>query len=143
MRRILIVALLIGAFAPAGASAATPDPDGRYRGTHVTRSGQKLSQKISFRVSEGGRRITSLRTIAGTVCVGPTLFDNRIFIATVHVPEIRVAENGRFNGVLKPAKGTKFKVIGRRRGRRVAGRIDARIANCRARDQFVARRVGP
>ena len=140
--RIAIAAVLIGAFAAAGASAATPDPDGRYRGTHVTRSGQKMSQKISFRVSKDGRRITRLRTTASTVCVGPTLFDNRIFIAAVYLRKIRAGRNGRFKGVREPARGTTFKVIGRRRGRRVVGRIDARIGNCWARDRFVARRVG-
>ena len=143
VRKIAVVALLFGAFAAADASAAIPDPDGRYRGTHVTKSGQKMSQKISFRVSKDGRRITRLRTTATTLCVGPTLFDNRIFIVPVHVRRIRVESNGRFNGALKRAKDIKFEVIGRRRGRRVEGRIEARIANCAARDEFVARRVGP
>lgn len=143
MGRIAIVALLIGALAPAGAAAATPDPDGRYSGTHVGRNGQRLSQKISFRVSMNGRRITRLRSTAMTFCVGPTLFDNRIFIATVHVPTIRVHRDGRFDGVVKPERGTSFEVSGRRRGRRVEGRIDVRVDNCAGRDDFVARRVGP
>lgn len=143
MGRIAIVALLIGALAPAGAVAATPDPDGRYSGTHVGPNGQRLSQKISFRVSRDGRRITRLRSTGTTFCVGPTLFDNRIFIAFVHVPAIRVRPNGRFDGVLEPVRGTKYEVTGRRRGRRVEGRLDVRIANCAGRDEFVARRVGP
>ena len=138
MTRTAIATLLIGAFAAAGASAATPDPDGRYRGTHVTRSGQKMSQEISFRVSNDGRRITGLRTTATALCVGPTLFDNRIFIVPVYMREIRVSRSGRFKGVIKPVKRSKFQVSGRRRGRRVAGRIEVRIANCSARDEFVA-----
>lgn len=142
MGKAAIVALLVAALAAAGALAATPDPDGRYRGTHVTRGGQKLSQKISFRVSKDGRWITRLRTTATTFCVGPTLFDNRIFIATVYVPRIRISPNGRFKGVLKPERRTKLQVTGRRRGRRVAGRLDVRIANCSGRDDFVARRAG-
>ncbi len=142
MTRIAIATLLIGAFTAAGASAATPDPDGRYRGTHVTRSGQNMSQEISFRVSDDGRRITGLRTTASTICVGPTLFDNRIFIAPVHLEKIHARRNGRFKGVSRPARGTKLQVVGRRRGRRVVGRIEAKVGNCRARDKFVARRVG-
>ena len=141
--RIVVVVLLIGALAAAGASAAAPDPDGRYRGTHVTRTGQRLTQKISFRVSNGGRRITGLRSTATSFCVGPTLFDNRIFIATVYVPRINVGAGGRFDGVIRPATDTRFEVSGRRRGRRVEGRIEARIANCSGTDDFVARRVGP
>jgi hypothetical protein len=141
--RIAFIALLIGAFGAVSASAATPDPDGRYRGTHVTRGGQSLGQPISFRVSRDGRRITRLRTTATTFCVGPTLFDNRVFIAPVYVATIRVRANGRFDGELRPQKDSKLEVTGRRRGRRVEGRIDVKIANCSARDDFVARRVGP
>ena len=142
MGRIVIVALLLGVFATGTAVAAPADPDGRYRGTHV-KGGQKLTQKISFRVSGGGRWITRLRTTASTFCVGPTLFDNRIFIAPVYVARIRMAPNGRFDGDIRPGAGTKLKVTGRRRGRRVAGRIELRIANCSGGGHFVARRVGP
>ena len=143
MGRIAIVALLIGALAPVGAAAAAPDPDGRYSGTHVGPNGQRLTQRISFRVSRDGRRITRLRSTATTFCVGPTLFDNRIFIAVVHVPTIRVRPTGRFDSVFEPVWGTKFELSGRRRGRRVDGRLDVRVANCAGRDEFVARRVGP
>ena len=143
MGRIAIGALLIGALAPAGATAAPADPDGRYSGAHVGPNGQRLSQRISFRVSNDGRRITRLRSTATTFCVGPTLFDNRIFIAPVHLEKIRARRNGRFDVVLEPVEGTKFEVSGRRRGRRVEGRLDVRSANCAGRDEFVARRVGP
>ena len=142
MGRIAVVASLLLVLATAGASAAKPDPDGRYRGTHVTRTGQKLTQTVSFRVSRNGRRITRLRSTATTFCVGPTLFDNRVFIARVAMAAIRVRASGRFRGAVKPAKGMRFEVSGRRRGRRVTGRIDAKVANCSGRDPFVARRVG-
>ena len=89
----------------------------------------------------GGSR--GLRTTATTFCVGPTLFDNRIFIAAVYVPKISIGRGGRFDGSVKPAKDTKFELSGRRVGRSVKGRIDVRISNCAARDDFVARRVGP
>ena len=141
MGRILIVVLLFGAIVQA-AAAASADPDGRYRGNHVARTGKKLTQTVSFRVSGNGRRITRLRTTASAFCVGPTLFDNRIYIAAVYVRRIRVAASGRFRSVTRPARGTRFQVRGRLRGRRAAGRIDVRIANCSARDAFVARRVG-
>ncbi|MCA1681246.1 MAG: hypothetical protein LC777_21035, partial [Actinobacteria bacterium] len=74
-------------------------------------------------------------------CVGPTLFDNRVFIVPVHVAAIRVRANGRFKGVVKPLKRTKIEVSGRRRGGRVAGRIEVKVANCAGMDDFVARRV--
>ena len=141
MARIVIVVLLSGAIAHA-AAAASADPDGRYRGNHVGGTGKKLTQTVSFHVSADGRRITRLRTTASTFCVGPTLFDNRIFIAPVYVRRIRVAASGRFRSVTKPARRTRVQVSGRLRGRRAAGRIDVRIANCSARDRFVARRVG-
>ena len=143
MRKLAVTAMLMAAFFAPGALAATPDPDGRYRGTHVGKGGKKLTQTISFQMSSDGRRITGLRTTATTFCVGPTLFDNRIFIVPVSMPAIRVRANGRFKGVLKPLKRSKIEVSGRRRGGRVAGRIEVKVANCAGRDDFVARLVGP
>lgn len=143
MRRVALTAMLMAAFSAPGAFAATPDPDGRYRGTHLGKGGKKLTQTISFRLSSDGRRITRLRTTATTFCVGPTLFDNRIFIVPVSMPAIRVRPSGRFKGVLKPLKRSEIEVSGRRRGNRVAGRIEVRLANCAGRDDFVARRVAP
>jgi hypothetical protein len=142
--RATLAVLAFLAFLPAAAVAAPrSSPDGRYSGRLVTSKGEKSAMKVTFHVARRGRRITKLKTTVSARCVGPTIFDRRTAILTVHIPRIAVGARGRFKGSYKPLKRSEFKYEGTRRGRRVRGHLKVTKANCRGwRTGFRARRVG-
>lgn len=73
----------------------------------------------------------SARTAGVHQCIGPTLEDNHIYVASALLRKVKVAPDGSVTGYLVTrGQGAELKLTGRLRNRRFQGKIDAKYSTC-------------
>lgn len=105
---------------------------GRDDGGYVARDRrERRTSNLSFRIADGGRTLRDFKASVTTFCIGPTLEDNRFYVATAVLRTVKIAPDGSVTGYLA-TKGqrSELKLTGRLQHRRFRGRIDARYATC-------------